>query len=252
MRKERSRSDSGNSLQWVTPVHSGGGHPESSGYSTCPESPVRRWTGISTANPEVTAVNVTSAHLLKHLATITMFVNATTMTFANACGDEITFGIALFGAGFAGYARIFFVEEIQHMRTFGYRHVAMELRYMIATQELPTGALLPGQRELAKQYGVSRKTIIHALQLLEEEGLVDVFHGKGSYVAGPDPVDRITRAGHIETHILHNAHLRLPIDKAESLAVTWSLSPSTVRRVLSRLQDQGIIRRRRDGRYEAA
>jgi len=48
---------------------------------------------------------------------------------------------------------------------------------------LAPGEQLPAQRELAESYGVTVMTVRQALQLLEQEELVVVRHGLGTYVA---------------------------------------------------------------------
>jgi len=62
-----------------------------------------------------------------------------------------------------------------------------DLRERILSGELPNGARLPAERELAEQYGVSGATIREAVRVLATIGLVDVRHGAGSFVtAEPD------------------------------------------------------------------
>ena len=41
---------------------------------------------------------------------------------------------------------------------------------------------LPGEIELAKQFGVSRSTLREALRALSSNGLVQIRHGEGSFV----------------------------------------------------------------------
>lgn len=47
------------------------------------------------------------------------------------------------------------------------------------------GSKLPSEASLCKEYNVSRTTIRLALQLLEEEGLIEKKQGKGSFVKQP-------------------------------------------------------------------
>jgi CheY-like chemotaxis protein len=47
------------------------------------------------------------------------------------------------------------------------------------------GERLPGQHELAKQFGVSLTTMRTAISLLEKDGLLKSHHGLGTYVARP-------------------------------------------------------------------
>jgi GntR family transcriptional repressor for pyruvate dehydrogenase complex len=62
-----------------------------------------------------------------------------------------------------------------------------DLRERIFNGELPNGAQLPAERELAEQYGVSGATIREAVRVLATVGLVSVRHGAGSFVtAEPD------------------------------------------------------------------
>ena len=56
------------------------------------------------------------------------------------------------------------------------------LRQDIVTRRLPHGERLPSEKELSDRYGVSQPTIREAIRALEAVGLVEVFHGSGSFV----------------------------------------------------------------------
>ena len=71
-----------------------------------------------------------------------------------------------------------------------HRQVAESLRALIAEGKIKAGDLLPPERELAKQFGVSRATVREALHLLQLWGLVEPRHGGGNYVCTPT-VDHI-------------------------------------------------------------
>ena len=60
-----------------------------------------------------------------------------------------------------------------------YRQIADQLRALIERGELPAGARLPPERDLATQLGVSRPSVREALIALEVEGLVEVRMGSG-------------------------------------------------------------------------
>jgi DNA-binding GntR family transcriptional regulator len=63
------------------------------------------------------------------------------------------------------------------------RHqLAQELRDRIRSGELPPGAKLPSEPELAHDRAVSRSSMRAAITVLEEEGLVMRRHGSGTYV----------------------------------------------------------------------
>ena len=60
--------------------------------------------------------------------------------------------------------------------------VADELRADLAAGRLKPGLRLPSERELAKQFAVSRATIVSALNLLRGEGLLESRRGAGSWI----------------------------------------------------------------------
>jgi GntR family transcriptional regulator, transcriptional repressor for pyruvate dehydrogenase complex len=64
-----------------------------------------------------------------------------------------------------------------------YEQVTSQLRALIAGGGLKPGDRLPAERVLAEQLGVSRIVIREAMKVLEEQGLVKVQVGSGTYVA---------------------------------------------------------------------
>ncbi|HEY1854272.1 MAG TPA: GntR family transcriptional regulator [Solirubrobacterales bacterium] len=66
-----------------------------------------------------------------------------------------------------------------------YVQIAGSLRDRIEGGELAPGAPLPGERELAGNFGVSRMTVRHALTVLEHEGLLVREPPRGTFVASP-------------------------------------------------------------------
>jgi DNA-binding FadR family transcriptional regulator len=61
--------------------------------------------------------------------------------------------------------------------------VYRDLRKQILSGELPPGARLPGERELAAKYGTNRNTLREAVRRLEQTRLVTVRHGQGVTVS---------------------------------------------------------------------
>jgi DNA-binding GntR family transcriptional regulator len=77
-----------------------------------------------------------------------------------------------------------------------HRQVYDFLRRAIVNRELPPGSKLPSTRSLAKQWGVSRNTVLNAYEELAVEGLVSGRIGSGTRVRGrfqtprlPDPLE---------------------------------------------------------------
>jgi GntR family transcriptional regulator len=66
-----------------------------------------------------------------------------------------------------------------------YEQIKAAVRRTIVTEGLPSGSLLPTETELCAEYGVSRITVIKALNDLENEGIIERVQGKGTLVASP-------------------------------------------------------------------
>jgi GntR family transcriptional regulator len=68
------------------------------------------------------------------------------------------------------------------------RALPLRLRDSILDQvrsgELRPGAQLPPEAALCERFGVSRSTVREAIKLLERDGVIDVQHGRGSFVSG--------------------------------------------------------------------
>ncbi|MHB9131323.1 MAG: GntR family transcriptional regulator [Armatimonadota bacterium] len=74
------------------------------------------------------------------------------------------------------------INDMIH-RPSAYHTVAETLREQILSGSLPPGQKLPSEHALCAEFGVSRITIRRALQILEEELLVQRRQGSGSYVS---------------------------------------------------------------------
>lgn len=68
--------------------------------------------------------------------------------------------------------------------------VAAQLHELILAGELEPGARLPSIRELASSFGVSIAAIRESLSALEAAGLLDVRHGRGTYVRERPPIQQ--------------------------------------------------------------
>jgi len=60
--------------------------------------------------------------------------------------------------------------------------IADTIRRQIESGELPPGAQLPSERDLASTYGTARNTAREAIRILADAGLVITDQGKGSFV----------------------------------------------------------------------
>lgn len=64
-----------------------------------------------------------------------------------------------------------------------YRQVAATIRERIDTGAYPPGKLIPSERDLGDEFGISRVTVRQAIGLLRTQGVVVVEHGRGVFTA---------------------------------------------------------------------
>lgn len=66
-----------------------------------------------------------------------------------------------------------------------YYQVYESLLKRIQNKEFVEGDPLPPERKLVEEYGVSRITIVKALDMLTNDGVIDRQHGRGTFVTSP-------------------------------------------------------------------
>jgi GntR family transcriptional regulator len=69
-----------------------------------------------------------------------------------------------------------------------YAQIVQAIRRKIADGTYPPGSLLPSETQLVREFGVSRPTVVRALQVLQLRGMIDREHGKGSFVKATPPI----------------------------------------------------------------
>src|ERR1700729_2419665 len=65
-----------------------------------------------------------------------------------------------------------------------YRQIVESLRANISAGHYRDGARLPSEAELVRRFGVSRMTVVKAMQQLQQEGLLVRRTGSGTFLAG--------------------------------------------------------------------
>jgi len=75
-----------------------------------------------------------------------------------------------------------------HSGVPAYRQLMDQIRHYVASGALAAGAALPSIRELARALAVNPTTIVKAYGELAHEGVIDIHHGRGAFVAGHQPV----------------------------------------------------------------
>jgi GntR family transcriptional regulator len=80
-----------------------------------------------------------------------------------------------------------------------FRQIADQLRDRILGGDLRSGGMLPSETELLTEFGASRSTVRHAIEVLKSEGLIETRQGRGAFVRTKHPrvlrlaPDRFTR-----------------------------------------------------------
>ena len=104
-----------------------------------------------------------------------------------------------------------------------YEQVAGEIRRAIAEGEAAPGERLPPARDLAAVLGVNANTVLRALRLLRDEGLLEFRRGRGITVAGSPGHGAVVAAGPRPGGV--RAPPRLPGGRASSRSSRTSPDP---------------------------
>jgi GntR family transcriptional regulator len=87
--------------------------------------------------------------------------------------------------------------------------VAAEIRRAIADGEAGAGERLPPARDLAAELAVNTNTVLRALRLLRDEGLLDFRRGRGVHVSGTPEHGAVTdRARELLEFARHHGYRR--------------------------------------------
>lgn len=68
-----------------------------------------------------------------------------------------------------------------------YIRIVEQIETRILAGNLKVGDQLPPERELGEQFGVSRTAVREAIKILREKGLIEIRHGRGTFVTNGTP-----------------------------------------------------------------
>jgi GntR family transcriptional regulator len=123
-----------------------------------------------------------------------------------------------------------------------YYQLADHLRDQIASNEIRSGELLPSEFELMKKLEISRGTVRQAIQMLELEGLVERYPGKGTFVSVPKIEQNANRQMGFFTKSMMEAG---KVPSATVLEVDEISAPRNVQKILGLDHGDKIIAVRR-------
>lgn len=92
------------------------------------------------------------------------------------------------------------------------------LRDVIYSGELQSGIMLPSSRDLSKQFGVARNTILRALGSLEDEGFLEMRAGVGTFVKELPELEEQHRSKPAYPYILTKWAAKLPVGQEFELS----------------------------------
>ncbi|WP_207400951.1 GntR family transcriptional regulator [Actinomadura roseirufa] len=124
-----------------------------------------------------------------------------------------------------------------------YAQIVQALRRRIANGTYPPGSALPSEAQLVKEFGVSRPTVVRALQAMQLRGEIEREHGRGSFVKAAPP------SGGAEAS--RPARTVLDQAEAESSVEVREAGPAAAPAHVARLLDVGgapVLRRQYIGR----
>ncbi len=112
------------------------------------------------------------------------------------------------------------------------RQIVDQIRARCASGNLTSGDRLPSVRELARELAVNQNTILRAYERLTAEGVLELRHGEGTFVADVDGGGTRRQLKREKDNLA--AEAQRFVDKARVLG----LSPGEVLALISRALDQ--------------
>jgi GntR family transcriptional repressor for pyruvate dehydrogenase complex len=119
------------------------------------------------------------------------------------------------------------------------QRVVAGLKDKILSGDLPPGHKLPSEAELIDEYRVSRTVVREAVTRLRAEGLVETFHGRGSFVlAMPEPTSFTVESSAIRTHhdVLDMIDFRLGIETEAAALAAVRVNSADAKAIRAALQ----------------
>ena len=114
-----------------------------------------------------------------------------------------------------------------------YFQLVEQVKGLIAAGELKAGDQLPTVRQLAADLRVNFNTVARAYRILDEAGMISTQQGRGTYVLGPLPLERVQPLSRAALNDLARgfladaARLGFPAQEAAQAVASLAAGPST-------------------------
>lgn len=109
------------------------------------------------------------------------------------------------------------------------RQIAAQIRAQCASGVLGPGERLPSVRVLAAELAVNQNTILRVYERLTAEGLLERYHGEGTFVSNRVPTGQMK---------MQRRRLREETIRLVELAKTLGIEPDEVHRLLDEAFDR--------------
>lgn len=109
------------------------------------------------------------------------------------------------------------------------RQVMGQIAMLCASGKLKPGEQLPSVRELARDLAVNQNTILRVYERLVSEGLLEMVHGQGTYVADDAPAT---------SRATHRKQLVEELRQLARQALSLGLSDEQIHGLLAKALDQ--------------
>lgn len=122
-----------------------------------------------------------------------------------------------------------------------YAQIVQAIRQRIADGKYPPGSMLPSEAQLIREFGVSRPTVVRALQTLQLRGEIDRQHGRGSFVKATPPPTAGEKTARYARAVLERPEAGEP---TELITVERQEAPARIARVLEVADAATVLTRR--------
>jgi GntR family transcriptional regulator len=116
-----------------------------------------------------------------------------------------------------------------------YYRLAEDIKEQIISGILKAGDMIPSESQLCSQYNITKMTARQGLRLLNEEGLIESFRGKGSFVKQPKFKELILELPDSHYNTLNESNMKL-------LGVDVIIADNTIASILKLRAGSKVIR----------